>query len=62
MTTKKKTKKEAPVSKRLKTMICTYLEPEQVDALARCAKREDRPKAEIIREAIDAYLARAARR
>lgn len=47
---------------RLKTMICTYLEPEQVEQLDALAKREDRPKAVIIREAIDDYVRRAKRR
>lgn len=45
--------------KRLKTMICTYLEPEQVEHLDRLARIEGRSKAEIIREALDRYIARA---
>lgn len=45
--------------KRLKTMICTYLEPEQVEHLDRLARVEGRSKAEIIREALDRYIARA---
>jgi predicted DNA-binding protein len=49
------------VSTRLKVMVCTYLEPEQVDHLDRLAKKEKRPKAEIIREAIDRYVGEAKR-
>lgn len=55
----KKTAAKSGARRRLKTMICTYLEPEQVDALARLSRLENRPKAEIIREAIDRYIARA---
>jgi predicted DNA-binding protein len=40
-------------------MICTYLEPEQVDSLDRLARTEGRTKAAIIREAIDRYIARS---
>lgn len=41
---------------RLKKMVCMYLEFEQIDRLNRLARRRSRPKAEMIREAIDAYL------
>lgn len=47
---------------RVKVMVCTYLEPEQVEGLERLAKREGTPKAVLIRAAIDAYLKREARR
>jgi predicted DNA-binding protein len=55
----KKTAKSGGARRRLKTMICTYLEPEQVTELDRLSRVENRPKAEIIREAVDRYIARA---
>lgn len=47
---------------RLKTMVCTYLEPEQVDRLDALASKTKKPKAVHIRKAIDEYLAREDRR
>lgn len=41
---------------RLKKMVCMYLEFEQIDKLDKLSRRRSRPKAEMIREAIDAYL------
>jgi predicted DNA-binding protein len=55
----KKTAKSGGARRRLKTMICTYLEPEQVTELDRLSRVENRPKAEIIREAVSRYIARA---
>jgi hypothetical protein len=35
-----------------------YLEPEQLTSLRQMAKEQDRPVAELVREALDLYLGR----
>jgi len=39
-----------------------YLRPDQKDALAALAKKLDQPQQVLLREALDAYLARQAKR
>jgi len=48
--------KPAPAKHRNKTMLCTYLEPSQYAQLGAFAKKLERSKADIVREALDDFF------
>ncbi len=48
--------KPATAKHRNKTMLCTYLEPAQYAQLGALAKKLERSKADIVREALDDFF------
>lgn len=50
--------KPATAKHRNKTMLCTYLEPAQYAQLGALAKKLERSKADIVREALDMFFTR----